>query len=325
MTAEVRPEAASPPTAWPRVSVVVPVYNQAAYVKESLDSVVQTRYPDLEIIVVNDASTDDSAAVVAAWSKSNPGVRVQFLEHHDNLGVTKTLNDGIRLAGGEYVCLLAGDDLLLANGIADRVRYLLDHPEKLAVFADCHVIAQDGSRLYESGIEGLYAKAGMRKDALVHDELVAANIVCHWAVPGPVLLCRAEAFRVIGLYDESLTRCADWDMYLRLSAAGKLGFLPRYVAQYRVHPKSLYSSRPAEVDADNYRAAKKNAPLFREELAQHLLAHVRRCEAPPPPRSVLKSLGRLVNRALFRVPGYLYRGIGRALIGRLKTLREPTS
>jgi glycosyltransferase involved in cell wall biosynthesis len=320
MTAEVRPEAASPPTTWPRVSVVVAVYNQAAYVKESLDSVVQTRYPDLEIIVINDASTDHSAVVVAEWIKSNPGVEVQFLDHPCNFGVTKTLNDGIRVARGEYVCVLAGDDLLLPNGITDRVSYLLDHPEKLAVFADCHVIAHDGTPLYESGIEGLYAKAGMRKAALAKDELIAVNVVCHWAVPGPVLLCRAEAFRVVGLYDESLKLCEDWDMYLRLSAAGKLGFLPRYVAQYRVHSKSLYSSRPAEVDADNYRAAKKNALLFREELAQHLLAHVRRCEAPPPPRSVLKSLARLVNRALFRVPGHLYRGIGRAL-----KLSEPTS
>src|SRR5205807_4555457 len=109
---------------------------------------------------------------------------------------------------------------------------------------------EDCSRLSESGIEGLYAKAGMRKAALVNDELIAANVVRHWAVPGPVFLCRAEAFRVVGLYDESLRLCEDWDMYLRLSAAGKLGFLPKYVAQYRVHPQSLYSSRPAEVDAD---------------------------------------------------------------------------
>src|SRR5260370_23620414 len=116
MTAEVRPEAASPPNVWPSVSVVVPVYNQASYVKESLDSVVQTRYPDLEIIVVNDASTDHSAAVVADWIKRNPRVEAQFLDHPCNFGGTKTLNDGIRVARGEYVLVLVGDALLLANG-----------------------------------------------------------------------------------------------------------------------------------------------------------------------------------------------------------------
>jgi hypothetical protein len=81
----------------------------------------------------------------------------------------------------------------------------------------------------------------------------------------------------------------------------------------------MYASRPAEVDADNYRAAKKNAGRFREELAEHLLAHVRRYEAQHPRTSRLKAFARLVNRALFRVPGRLYRGFG----GVLK--REPTS
>src|SRR5581483_729516 len=113
-----------------------------------------------------------------------------------------------------------------------RVRYLAQHPDKLAVFADCEVIDEHGTMLFESGIEGLYSGIGLKKRRLLCERSIASNLVFHWAVPGPVFMCRSEAYRVVGPYDERL-KIEDWDMYLRLAAIGRLGFLDDYVARYR--------------------------------------------------------------------------------------------
>jgi glycosyltransferase involved in cell wall biosynthesis len=303
----VAPDAKSPAhSAWPRVTVIVPVYNQAQFVEETLDSVVGTGYPELEIVIVNDASRDGSAEVIANWVRRSPDQQVVFINHERNLGVTKTLNEAIRAARGEYICLLAGDDVLLPNGIADRVRYLREHPRKLAVFADCHVVDRDGTLLHESGIEGLYAAKGMRKEALAIDELMFMNIVFHWAVPGPVFMCRAEAFDVVGPYDESLLM-EDWDMYLRLAAVGKLGFVPSYVARYRVHSASMCTTRNERLTQDWFKAARKHAALLRGAGRLRLLAHVKWHDCLHATTPLSKFLAGSLSRAYYRASDYMYR------------------
>jgi hypothetical protein len=195
---------------------------------------------------------------------------------------------------------------MLANGITDRVHYLLENQEKLAVFADCHVIAPDGSQLYESGIEGLYSHQGMRKNALANEELIADYIVRHWAVPGPVFMCRKEAYSVVGLYDESLALAEDWDMYLRLAAVRKLGFLPRYVANYRVHPTNACSTKKEQLLADAYRTAKKHVGRFRGANAEYLRSCVQEYESQHPPKPLWKVIAHRIDGTFFGLPRYLY-------------------
>ncbi len=246
---------------WPKVTVIVPVYNQIRYVERTLDSVLDCGYPNIEIIIIDDASSDGSQSAVRSWCEKHPSWSVTFVEHPINMGVCKTLNDAIEHAQGDYVCLLAADDLLLPNGIVDRVQYLEQHPEKLAVFADCQVIDADGNLLYNSGIEDLYPAAGMRKALLAFDELIPSSIVFHWAVPGPVFMCRAETYNSIGRYDETL-QVEDWDMYLRIAAENKLGFIPTSVARYRVHQFSMCATRQERISIDMYTVAKKNCRHF---------------------------------------------------------------
>src|SRR5262245_23120010 len=239
----------------PLVSVLVPLYNQAQYVRECLDSVAQCDYSEIEIIVIDDGSTDGSREVVQSWRRDNTERFVKYIRHTGNQGICRSLNDGIRAADGEFIALLASDDMLLPNGILDRVEYLLGHTEKLAVFADCHVIRSDGSLHVESGIEDLYPYRGMRKKNLESDSSIAENVICHWGVPGPVFMCRAKAYQIVGSYDESLL-VEDWDMYLRIAATGRLGFLPAYVAKYRVHSANMCSTRQKRIALDLYRTAK---------------------------------------------------------------------
>jgi len=218
----------------PLVSIIVPVYNHESYVAECLDSIILSSYSNVEIIVIDDASSDTSVAAVDRWIEAHREAEVVFRVHAANRGLLATLNEGVGIARGEYIFSLASDDRLLPGGTLARVQFLEERPDLLAVFADCRVIDGAGRQVHASGIEDLYAAHGMRKNALTSPSLIEHAIVFHWAVPGPVLLCRRKAFEIVGLYDETLT-VEDWDLYLRLARTKKLGFVDEFVSEYRVH------------------------------------------------------------------------------------------
>lgn len=261
------PSAGAAPTAAPLVSVIVGVYKHAPFVAECLDSIVAGSYPNLELIVIDDASPDDSDAVIRDWLARHPGAPVRHVRHPRNLGVTKSFNEGVRLVRGRYICIIAADDVMMPDGIAVRVAYLAAHPDKLAVFGDCHVIDAGGQPVTTRGLDrgGLsndFARqAGQRKELLAIDELMPFNIVFHWAVPGPVFLCRAETFDVVGPFDETLT-IEDWDIYLRIAATGRLGFVDAFVSKYREHGTNSGARMQDVKRIEAAKVARKNLRRF---------------------------------------------------------------
>lgn len=257
----------------PLVTVVVPVYNHALYVCQCLDSVIRSDYPDIELVIVDDASTDNSPQCVRTWLQMHPDVRAIFQQHAYNQGITRTLNEAVQLSHGEYMTVIASDDLLLPNGIRDRVQYLISHSTKWAVFADCRVIDGNGSRLYESGIESMHRPKDLRKSELLVDRQIPYNIVFRWGLPGGTVLYRRSTFEKIGGFDEELL-IEDWDMALRLTSRNRLGFLDCHVSQYRYHGTnfSAPSSRSLILMEDMQTTARKNSYLFQGVLAAGLRA-----------------------------------------------------
>lgn len=221
------------------VTVVVPVYNHALFVYRCLDSIFAIREPPLEIIVINDQSPDNSDEVIKEWIKAHPNANIRYIYHERNIGLPKSLNEAIRLSHGEYFCHISGDDIMLPNGIIDRIKYLQSHSDKLAVFSDCHVIDQRDSLLYESVIEDLHPRIGMRKRYLAIDHLIPFSVVFNFTVAGAAFMCRKILFDQIGLYDEELL-IEDWDLYIRAATTGVLGFCDTYVANFRLHDKNMH-------------------------------------------------------------------------------------
>jgi glycosyltransferase involved in cell wall biosynthesis len=276
-----------------RVSALVFCYNHSAYVAGCLDSVVAAGGPGLEIVVIDDASTDGSVARINSWRAANPSVRLRLVVNPANFALPRNMNRAIAIAGGELLALVAADDRLLPHGIAARVEYMEAHPDLLGCFADCHVIDATGRRLFESGIEGLFRAAGMRKRWLTSPRLVARSVVFHWAVPGPVFMARRSALVALGGYDESVPFGEDWDMFLRLSARRGLGFVDRCVAEYRVHGASATFMRQRDIRASVAHVAAQRWADFKglERIYLRLLARQAR------PR---RGLARLAPGHLFR-------------------------
>jgi len=228
----------------PLVSVIIPMYNHAQYVRQCLDSLLTEGWPNLEVLVLDDGSKDNSFEVVQQWREEHPQAFQRFeLNRQENQGLTKTLNRLVGMSRGEYVTLVASDDYLLPGGLAIRVQALQQNPDWLAVFGDCVVVDANNTRVKISALTQIYPRSA-RPEALLHRHLINLELILRWSVPGPGLLLRETAYDPtsgIGKYNEELI-IEDRDFYLRLLSRNALGFIKTTVAAYRWHPESTVNS-----------------------------------------------------------------------------------
>lgn len=267
----------------PLVSILIPLYNHERYIAACLDSVLADGYPELEIVILDDGSRDGSLRLAGEWESLHSPLlsgRVTIASR-ENRGLAKTLNELIAMARGEFIALLASDDLLLPGSIQARLDYLQAHAEKMAVFGDSVVIDKDGEQLHESALDNMSGRRINRgqgvsiRNLLADDEMLSYELIFNWSVPGPGFLARSELYPLVGGYDESL-KVEDWDFYLRLTARGLLGYLDRPVAAYRVHGLNSGSSTSSGLIhfKDLMRTAAKHWPDFSGVKRYHLLALV---------------------------------------------------
>jgi glycosyltransferase involved in cell wall biosynthesis len=234
----------------PLVSIIVPLYNHARYVEATLESFRTEGYPALEVVIIDDGSTDDSFEVARDWLKAHPNAfKNVVLERQENQGITKTLNRLVSLSHGAFIAIVASDDLLLPGGIQARLEALQARPDWLAVFGDANVINAQGQTIKPSALQMLSWPSRVNKNALLDDARRNAELILRWCVPGPVLLAKRETFdpeKGIGGYEEAIF-LEDRHFYLRLMSRHALGFVDRPVAAYRVHHASLTGQREKHI------------------------------------------------------------------------------
>lgn len=212
----------------PLVSVLVPIYNHAQYIGECLDSILELNYPNIEIVMCDDGSTDSSFSVAKLWLERNPRVNAKLLTQ-PNQGVCKTLNRLITESSGEYITLCASDDVLKMGGIEERLRLLQQSPDKYACIGDATIINEHSTQTAAAAMVSLYSASyeNLKED-------IVTELVLRWSVVGPTLLIKRSAYERFGMYDESLV-VEDREFYLRLLSDNALIFAPISVAAYRVH------------------------------------------------------------------------------------------
>lgn len=229
---------------YPLISVLVPAYNHARFILSCLDSILSDGYPNLEVIVLDDGSTDETYRLAGEWFSTH-GHRLNhyLLMCQDNQGVTKTLNTLLRTFKGDYFVLLASDDLLLERGIESRFTNLKNTPAALAVFADAIGINETGKKIYSSVlVDKFHASVG----ALSNSRTRPYELILNWCIPGPVFLAKREVLKKIGYYDEAF-RIEDRDYYLKLIASDALTFTSTKVAAYRFHDAASTGTRKRQV------------------------------------------------------------------------------
>jgi glycosyltransferase involved in cell wall biosynthesis len=228
------------------VSVVIPLYNHQHYIEESLNSVLAQGLPNIELLLLDDGSRDDGFAVACRWNERHRDRFVQtHFETQPNAGITRTIDCLIRLATGEFVLLLASDDVLLPDCISQRLRVLND--EKVsAVFGDAIPINEAGKEMGKSAISELGLKSS--RAALKDPKTLFWELIFRWNVYGSGLICRRSALISESGGSALNTELYSEDMQLlyRFAAQGTLRFLDDQGALYRVHLGSTCRSAENE-------------------------------------------------------------------------------
>jgi len=241
-------------TTSPTVSVVVPCFNAKQYVDEALGSVRNQTYSALDIIAVNDGSTDETPKLLERQAECDPRVR---LVHQANRGLPAARNAGLRQARGEFVCFLDADDVLLPDKIEKQVRYLRDNPSTDLVYSD-YLIGDD--RLEWTGLVAA---------RMPRCELIEAYARKNWFAP-MVPLLRRRLIERVGEFDETLRASEDWDYWIRCAEAGGIfGYLPGPIAIYRTHASQMHNDS-ARMFANGKRVLNKHfrsTRLYRRALA----------------------------------------------------------
>ncbi len=201
-----------------KVSVVIPVYNAENYIAETIESALDQTIHDHEVIVVNDGSTDGSAAVIAGY-----GDHIVYLEQ-SNSGVSAARNAGIQSARGEYVAFLDQDDVFEADRLEKLAAFLDEHPDHATVYSMA-------SRIDSAG-QPLPAKPMETPSGDIFRELFIKSHIAP-----SMIMCRREALITVGMFSEDFSsEGEDYDLMLRLAQHSPIGVVMEDLVRYRVHP-----------------------------------------------------------------------------------------
>jgi glycosyltransferase involved in cell wall biosynthesis len=219
----------------PLVSIVTPSYNQAAFLEETLVSVLEQDYRNVEYIVVDDGSTDESPEIVERYAD-----RLAWWTVQENSGQVAALNRGFGRARGELLGWLNSDDVLLPGAVTAVVEAFQADPELLLVYGDNVFVDEAGREI---------APAPAREFDL--DRMVRT---CENSVPQPGSLFRRHALEIAPLNERGYY-FFDFEFAIRLGVAGRVAYIPRTLAGYRLHPESKTVGAPLRKASDYVRLA----------------------------------------------------------------------
>jgi glycosyltransferase involved in cell wall biosynthesis len=214
----------------PLVSVVIPCFNSERWLNETLDSVFSQTYSNIEVIVVDDGSVDNTKNIVLNYNKQMTYV------YQQNKGPAVARNIGIKKANGEYIAFLDSDDLWEENKLSKQVSYLEKNKDISLVFSNVKVINSDGTYLYTR-----YKKVSKEKE-----KLIKAFFMGEIGMNTPTIVARKTALDSIGGFDESLPMREDHYLLMTMAEKFSIHHFDEPLASIRINEGSM--SRTAELD-----------------------------------------------------------------------------
>lgn len=207
----------------PKVSVILPVYNGAEHVSNSIDSVLAQTFSDFEFIIVNDCSTDNTWDILKSYALRDE--RIRIFSNDVNLKLPRTLNEGFSHATGEYLTWTSDDNLYKPNALQEMVKYLDTNPDCGLVYADMTVVNELGEEITE------------RIQVAENPKELATHSIC-----GACFMYRKQIADKIGVYDPDLFLAEDYEYWIRISEASSIMPLHKNLYTYRLQPNSLSGS-----------------------------------------------------------------------------------
>jgi glycosyltransferase involved in cell wall biosynthesis len=215
----------------PRVSVILPTFNRGGVVTEAIDSVFNQDYADLELIVVDDGSTDETPRLLSVY-----GDRLNYIRQA-NRGVSAARNSGIRMATGQLIALLDSDDTWLPGKVTAQVSFFSNHPDVL--------VCQTQEIWIRNGVRVNPGKRHRKEAGMIFERSLALCLVSPSAV-----MMRSSLLDEVGLFDETLPACEDYDLWLRIAWKHPIHLIDRLLVVKRGGHDDQLSRMP---ELDKYR------------------------------------------------------------------------
>ena len=225
------------------VSLVIATFNHARFLGDALDSAVGQTLRDVEIVVVDDGSTDDTPAVLARY-----GGRIRAIRQ-PNRGLAAARNAGLAAARGTYVSFLDADDVMMPSKLAEQAAILDRAPT--AGWAYCDVLIETVATGGSMRASERFGYGARMLEGWLFPELIHGNFI-----PAIAPLVRRTVLDAAGGFDERLTALEDWDLWLRLSLIAEARYSPAVLVRYRVHPGGMSEDR-ARMDRNRFRVLDK--------------------------------------------------------------------
>ncbi|MES2704632.1 MAG: glycosyltransferase [Bacteroidota bacterium] len=207
--------------AQPPVTVLMPAYNAGPYIREAIDSVLRQTFTDFEFLIINDGSTDDTAAILAGYRDA----RISIV-NQENMGLTATLNKGIVLAKGKWIVRFDADDVCYPDRIKRQSDFLSSNPGHVIVGAAADYMDKDGNYLFTF-------------DVLPSDEEIRAAKFVHCPFIHSSVMCLKEAIVKAGGYDTEAYTFEDHLLWRNMADQGKMGNITAPLIKVRFNPESV--------------------------------------------------------------------------------------
>lgn len=240
----------------PKLSVITPMYNAEAYIEQAVTSVLNQTITDFEYLIVNDASTDQSAKIIAQLATTD--ARIKLIQAPHNLGAASAANLALSQAQGEYIALMDADDMCRPHRFAKQLATLAAQPETVLVACQYQKIDAHGKTLRKT--------RNNLRDAALRFHLLFGVPVCH-----PTIMFKRTVLTQLGhaLYNPTYQAAADYDFMLRVAKIGELDVVPDYLFSYRVNPQGLSKRKKDIVLQESLALALPNILNQWPDLASH--------------------------------------------------------
>ncbi len=199
----------------PLVSIVTPSFNQGKYLERTINSVLNQDYPNIEYIVIDGKSSDNSLEIIQKYSS-----RFAYWQSEKDRGQTDAINKGFSKASGQILAWINSDDTLEPQAVSQAVDYLLRHPDVGMVYGDCNFVDANDNIIGKFNAQQTdYYKL---KTGYVH-------------IPQQAAFWRADLWKQVEPLDSSIYFAMDYDLWLRLAKISKIVYLPKLWANFRLH------------------------------------------------------------------------------------------
>jgi glycosyltransferase involved in cell wall biosynthesis len=301
----------------PRVSVIIPTYNQARYLSAAVRSVLSQTYGDLELIVVNDGSTDNTRQEVAGFSDS----RVRYI-YQENRGLSAARNTGILASAGEYIALLDSDDVWLPRKLELQVEFLDSCSETALVYSDAYLFDDQTGDITGKFLDGKGVFSGK----------VLRHLLSIQFIKPSTAVIRRSVFKTVGAFDESIGEVQDRDMWLRIARQFNIEGIDMPLVKVRSHASNVSknwervwegralvmnkAARTLALNPNDLKILKRNLSLVYYQHGRYLVLEGR----PREGREKLMAGARLSPGRLGIYPYLAVSLVGRRLVVRARLL-----